>query len=200
MKRFIISIFLLLVISLNPLWSYKILYAEQYYKLYHQNLYQYPEDFNGNIWYLERALSRPFVNPLNALTQIKDNEVWERYRYLFYMHVNLKMVEQYRHLGSKYDKRIAYFFNEPWKEQNLKSLEIAENYYKTAEYYWTEALDWLEKVDGVAYFFLSDIQNWEDERFRIITGDLDYKEILGMDLKRLEGVRADFLAMDENTY
>lgn len=116
------------------------------------------------------------------------------------MHVNLKMVEQYRHLGSKYDKRVAYFFNEPWKEQNLKSLEIAESYYKSAEYYWDEALVWLEKLEKIEYFFLSDIQNWEDERFRIITGDLDYKEILGMDLKRLEGVRAAFLAMDENTY
>ena len=200
MKRFIITIFLLLVIFPGQLWSYKILYAEQYYKLYHQNLYQYPEDYNGNIWYLERALSRPFVNPLNALTQIKDQGVWERYRYLFYMHVNLKMVEQYRHLGSKYDKRVAYFFNEPWKEQNLKSLKIAESYYKAAEYYWGEALIWLEKVNELEYFFLSDIQNWEDERFRIITGDLDYKEIIGMDLKRLEKVRADFLAMDENTY
>ena len=200
MKRFIITISLLLIISVGQLWSYKILYAEQYYKLYHQNFYQYPEDFNGNIWYLEQALSQPFVNPLNALTIIENKKVWERYRYLFYMHVNLKMVEQYRHLGSKYDKRVAYFFNEPWKEQNLKSLEIAESYYKAAEYYWAEALTWLEKVNDVAYFFLSDIQNWEDERFRIITGDLDYKEILGMDLKRLEGVRADFLAMDENTY
>ncbi|MCK5201399.1 MAG: hypothetical protein KAR21_23755, partial [Spirochaetales bacterium] len=171
MKRIIITILLFLVISNSQLWSYKLLYAEQYYKLYHQNLYQYPEDFNGNIWYLERALTRPFVNPLNALTQIKDQSVWERYRYHFYMHVNLKMVEQYRHLGSKYDKRLAYFFNEPWKEQNLKSLEIAESYYKAAEYYWGEALVWLEKVNTLDYYFLSDIQNWEDERFRIITGD-----------------------------
>lgn len=200
MKRFLIIILLFLVISLSQLWSYKLLYAEQYYKLYHQNLYQYSEDFNGNIWYLERALTRPFVNPLNALAQIKDQNVWERYRYLFYMHVNLKMVEQYRHLGSKYDKRVAYFFNEPWKDQNLKSLEIAESYYKAAEYYWDEALTWLEKLNTVDYFFLSDVQNWEDERFRIITGDLDYEEIIGMDLKRLKSVRADFLAMDENTY
>jgi len=180
--------------------SYKILYAEQYYKLYHQNLYQYPEDFNGNIWYLEKAITRPFVNPLNALTVIENQEVWERYRFLFYLHVNLKLVEQYRHLGSKYDKRKAYFFNEPWKEANLKSLDIAESYYIAAEYYWTEALLWIDKLKDIKYFFLSDIQNWEDERFRIITGDLDYEEIIGMDLKRLQQVREDYLAMDENTY
>jgi len=199
-RQILLILLLFLSLALEPVSSYKILYAEQYYKLYHQNLYQYPEDFNGNIWYLERALSRPFVNPLNALTIIEDQNVWERYRYLFYLHVNLKLVEQYRHLGSKYDKRVAYFFNEPWKEANLKSLDIAESYYIAAEYYWTEALLWIDKLKSVEYFFLSDIQNWEDERFRIVTGDLDYKEIIGMDLERLEGVRADYLAMDEKTY
>jgi hypothetical protein len=199
-KRLIIFVILFLVYSSLQLSAYKILYAEQYYKLYHQNLYQYPEDFNGNIWYLERALSRPFVNPLNALTKIEDQKVWERYRYLFYLHVNLKLVEQYRHLGSKYDKRVAYFFNKPWKDANLESLKIAESYYIAAEYYWTEALTWIDKLKDLEYYFMSDIQNWEDERFRIVTGDLNYEEILGMDLERLNKVRADYLAMDENTY
>ncbi len=200
MKRIILLFILFLFLALSQVSSYKILYAEQYYKLYHQNLYQYPEDFNGNIWYLERALSRPFVNPLNALTVIDDQNRWERYRYLFYLHVNLKLVEQYRHLGSKYDKRVAYFFNAPWKDANLKSLEIAESYYISAEYYWNEALVWIEKLKDVKYYFLTDIQNWEDERFRIVTGDLNYEEILGMDLTRLQKVRADYMAMDENTY
>jgi len=196
----ILFLFLLLVLILGQVSAYKILYAEQYYKLYHQNLYQYPEDYNGNIWYLERALSRPFANPLYALTRIQDQKQWERYRYLFYMHVNLKILEQYRYLGNKYDKRTAYFFNEPWKEENLKSLDIAESYYTTAEYYWKEALTWIEKLKKVDYFFLSDIQNWEDEHFRIITGELNYSEILGMDIKRLKSVRADFITMDKNTY
>jgi hypothetical protein len=199
-KRTLPLLLLLFVLTSSHVYGYKILYAEQYYKLYHQNLYQYPEDFNGNIWYLERALSRPFVNPLNALTTIEDEQVWERYRYLFYMHVNLKLVEQYRYLGSKYDKRVAYFYNAPWKEQNLESLDIAESYYTAAMYYWNEALLWLEKLKELEYFFLSDIQNWEDERYRIITGDLNYKKIIGMDLNRLEEVRVDFLAMDESTY
>ncbi len=199
MKRKIILIFLLFI-SLGHLFAYKILYAEQYFKLYHQNLYQYPDDYNGNIWYLERALTRPFVNPLNALAKIENQDMWERYRYLFYLHVNLKIVEQYRHLGSKYDKKNAYFFNAPWKEANLKSLEIAESYYKTAQYYWEEALSWTEKLKDIKYYFLSDVQNWEDEQFRIITGELDYNEIIETDIVRLYKVKQAFLAMDENTY
>ncbi len=160
----------------------------------------YPENYTGNIWFLEQALGRPFVNPLNALTKIDNRKEWERYRYLFYMHVNLKLVEQYRHLASSYDKRTAYFYNVPWKEDNLKSLEIAESYYKTALYYWKEALIWKEKLKKVKYFFLESIQNWEDERIKIISGELDYEDILKTDLDRLNKVRAEFKAMDENTY
>ncbi len=180
--------------------AYNITYAEQYYKLYHQNLYQYPEDFEENIWYLERALGRPFVNPLNALAVVKNTDEWKRYRFLFTMHLNLELVEQYRLWASKYDKRIAYFYNEPWKEQNLESLEIAEFYYTRALYYWNEALLWWARVEQIEYHHLEEIQYWEDERKRIETGELDYASIIQRDLKRLREVREKFSLMDENTY
>ncbi|MFO7850613.1 MAG: hypothetical protein R6V67_11690 [Spirochaetia bacterium] len=180
--------------------AYKILYAEQYYKLYHQNFYQYPEDFKENIWYLERALSRPFVNPLNALGEIENKKEWKRYRYLFSMHLNLELVKQYRRWGSKYDKREAYFFNEPWKEQNLESLETAESLYETALHYWEEALIWWARVEKTEYIHIEEVQYWEDERKRIGTGDLDYADIIGRDLERLREVRLAFESMDENTY
>ncbi len=199
MKRLLIPLILFITV-VNSAYSYKLLYAEEYYKLYHQNLYQYPEDFTGNIWFLEQALSRPFVNPLNALTRINNREEWERYRYLFYMHVNLKLVDLYRRLAASYDKRVAYFYNAPWKEDNLKSLDIAENYYKLAFYYWKEAGSWENKLEKTKYFFLESIQNWEDERVRIASGELDYGDILNHDLEHLRKVRADFKAMDENTY
>ncbi|MFW6343712.1 MAG: hypothetical protein ACOC2B_03120 [Sediminispirochaetaceae bacterium] len=178
----------------------KILYAEQYYKLYHQNFYQYPEDFKENIGYLEKALSRPFVNPLNALGEIEDKKEWERYRYLFSMHLNLELVKQYRLWGAKYDKRRAYFFNEPWKEQNLESLEIAESLYEAALHYWNEALVWWARVEKTEYRHIEEIQYWEDERKRIETGDLDYADIIAGDLERLREVRLAFESMDENTY
>ncbi len=180
--------------------AYNILYAEQYYKLYHQNFYQYPEDYRENIWYLERALERPFVNPLNAMAEIEDKSEWERYRYLFAMHLNLELVKQYRRLGAKYDKRKAYFFNEPWKDQNLESLDIAESYFETALHYWNRALTWWARAEKTEYHHLEEVQYWEDERYRIKTGDLDYAAIIGRDLERLREVRRTFSRMDENTY
>lgn len=200
MKRKLLAALLILTTATPALWAYKLMYAKQYYKLYHQHFYQYPEDLNENIFYLEYALKSPFVNPLNALTKIDTPEEWERYRNLFYLHVNLKLVEQYRLLGSKYDKFTAYFYNAPFKEQNLKSLRYAESYYQTALYYWAEAQKWAAEVDPSPWKVFADLSAWEDELYRLNTGELDYQEFIGLDLQRLSEARAAFEAMDENTY
>jgi len=185
--------------SAVPASSYKILYAEQYYRIFHTHFYQYPEDINENIWYLEQALKSDFCNPLNALARIENKKEWEKYRNLFYMHVNLKILEQYRLLASKFDKQAAYFYNAPWQEENLKSLQVAEMNYTKALYYWDEAVSWAKKASRQR-IYLEEIQNWEDEAFRIMNGDLDYRRLLKKDLYRLSQVRADFEAMNENTY
>ena len=197
-KRFLFLI-IFIALSASSSWAYKVLYAEQFYRLFHLHFYQYPEDTNENLWYLEQALSSDFCNPLNALARIDNEQEWEKYRYLFYMHVNIRILEQYRILGSKFDKRTAYFYNAPWKEENLKSLQLAEVQYKKAFYYWEEAKKWAAKASRFR-IYLEEIQNWEDESYRIMTGELDYRRIISKDLARLEKVRQDFENMNEETY
>lgn len=182
------------------LFAYKLLYAEQFYKLYHTHYIQYPEDSAENIYYLETALKRPFVNPLNALGVIKNEAEWERYRLLFTMHVNLKLIEQYRLLAVKFDKHDAYFYNYPWKQENLRSLEMAELYYKDALYYWDKVIEQTELLADVNYIYIEGLEYWEDELYRINSGELDYDEFISNDLKRLEEVRAAFEAMTPETY
>jgi hypothetical protein len=179
--------------------AYRILYAEQFYELYHLHFYQYPDDTMENIGYLEQALKADFANPLYALAKIKDPKEWERYRYLFKMHVNLRLVQLYLTLASGYDKRIAYFFNAPWKEENLKTLEQAESIYRYALLYWDEAKKWSLQAKKLRYH-LKEIQNWEDESFRIETGELDYRRIIGKQLDRVAKVRKQFESMDQSTY
>ena len=200
MKRILLFITLFTLIPLSFLFSWRILYAEQYYKLYHLHFYQYPDDSMENIFYLERALKSDFANPLYALAKISDNEQWERYRYLFKMHLNLKLIEQYLSLGSKYDKMNAYFYNYPWKYANLDSLKKAEKAYLIALDYWKEVLKWSDKAWDMRYVNLPGIQNWEDEDYRIETGLLNYNDIIGDHLARLEQVREDFKKMDKTTY
>ena len=131
---------------------------------------------------------------------IESPIVWERYRYLFYMHVNLELVRQYRLLASKFDKRYARFFNAPWKKQNMESLVIAERYYQEALTYWWEALDWSTRAWELQHIHMDKVQRWADDNWRIENLELDYQEIIQEDLDRVAEVMAAFEAMDESTY
>ncbi|MDR1444855.1 MAG: hypothetical protein LBI94_08250 [Treponema sp.] len=185
-----------------PLDAYYVQYKEQYYRLYHLHYIQYPDDTMENIYWLEQALKADFANPLYALALIENETQWEKYRSLFTMHVYLKLIEQYLYLGNKWNKRNAYFYNAPWKEQNLESLETAETCFRTALYYWNDAAEWAAKSRDrrFRYINLQRVQFWEDEALRIETGDLDYQAIINRELTLLQQVRERFQAMDETTY
>lgn len=203
-KQRLSALFMLLLLSFPVLngGAYYVQYKEQYYNLYHLHHIQYPDDTMENIYWLEQALKADFANPLYALALIENKTQWEKYRYLFMMHINLKLIEQYLYLGNKWNKRNAYFYNAPWKEQNLESLKTAETCYKTALYYWEEAQTWADKALDKRFRFinLERVQNWEDEAGRIGDGSLNYEKIIGRELDLLEKVRQKFQAMDENTY
>jgi hypothetical protein len=150
-----------------------------------------------NIYWLEQALKADFANPLYALTLIEDEVQWEKYRYLLNMHIRIKLVEQYLFLANKWNKRKAYFYNAPWKEQNLESLETAETCFRTALYYWDEALEWAQKAKDRRFRWinLQKVQFWEDEVFRIENGTLNYGKTINRELEMLQKVREKFTAM-----
>lgn len=201
MKKTVISILLLIICSFQ-LSAYVISYKEQFYRLYHIHYQQYPDDVIENIYWLERAAAADFCNPQYAMAKINDKKDWEKYRYLFMMHINLKLIEQHIRLGRTWDKQVAYFYDAPWKEQYLNDLETAETAYKAGLYYWKEAKLWAEKANQGQFLFLfiTDLQNWEDERTRIADGSLDYDKIITRELERVQKVKEEFLAMDDNTY
>ncbi|QEN03274.1 hypothetical protein EW093_00650 [Thiospirochaeta perfilievii] len=200
MKKLLLFISLL-SISVST-YSYNIKYLEGFYNLYVESFYGYPHDVNRNIFYLKSALSAPFSNPLYAIAKIEDEIHWEKYRYLMYMHINLKLVDSFLQLANSLDKHNAYFYNAPWKEYNIKSLNEAEKYYLEAKKYWVDALEWssLANADKFMFLYVEDIITFEDESFMIENGDLDYNKIIDKHLKRLNEVRTKFENMDENTY
>lgn len=199
MKR-IATLLLLLITSSIALPGYPVYFKEQYYRLYHTHYIQYPDDTIENIYWLEQATKADFCNPLYALATITNEREWERYRYLVNMHLDLKLIEQHLYLGAKFDKQVAYFYNAPWKKENLDSLKIAERAYKAALTYWTTAREWALKAEEIRFLYLPDVQFMEDEAFRIKDGQLDYARIIGRQLERLAKVRVDFEAMDGATY
>jgi hypothetical protein len=194
-KRLILFI-LILFISL-PSFSWAVKYKEEYYNLYHVHYQQYPDDVMENIYWLERSVAADFCNPQFALAHIDDETHWEKYRFLFMMHINLKLAEQHLRLGRYWDKNIAYFYDAPWKNEYLRDLGTAESCYKTGLYYWEEAKLWAEKANQKKFNFmyLTDIQNWEDESARINLGDLDYERTINRELERLTSVQDDLKKM-----
>jgi len=192
-------VLVLLAVSL-PTDGYYVTYKEQYYRLYHLHYIQYPDDTMENIYWLEQAMKADFANPLYALALIENEVQWEKYRYLFNMHINIKLVEQYLFLGNKWNKRNAYFYNAPWRDQNLESLETAETCFRTAFYYWDEALGWAQKANERRFRWinLQRVQFWEDEAFRIEDGTLNYGRTINRELQLLQKVRERFQEMENN--
>lgn len=201
-KAFLTAIFFFSVINIFPLHAYMVKYKEDYYKLFHVHYQQYPDDVMENIYWLEQAVKADFCNPLYAPCKINSQDEWEKYRYLFMMHVNLKLIEQHLRLGRTYDKKNVNFYDAPWKDLYIENLEKTLSCYQAGLYYWQEAKLWAEKAGTKKFRFmnLQDIQYWEDERERINTGSLDYEKILNREIERVQKNIESFKNMDESIY
>ena len=118
------------------------------------------------------------------------------------MHLNLKLIEQHLRLGRIYDKKVAKFYDAPWKDEYIRNLEKALSCYQSGLYYWQEAQLWAEKanVKEFNFLYLTDLQYWEDERERIKNGELNYSKMLEREIKRVSQVRDEFLAMSSKNY
>ncbi len=200
--RRVLLILLFLGMSCSQVFSYIVNYKEEYYKLFHQHYQQYPENIIENIYWLERAVAADFCNPRYALAKITTEDEWEKYRYLFNMHVNLKLAEQHLRLGRIYDKQQVYFYDAPLKDQFLEDLEQAKSCYEMGIAYWNEAKNWAELANQKKFnfLFITDQQAWEDERERIYQGSLDYEKTINRELARVQSMCDTLNQMDENTY
>ncbi|MCL2294781.1 MAG: hypothetical protein FWC36_07945 [Spirochaetes bacterium] len=198
-KLKIVFLLIFLVLPLTSVFAHRILYAEEFYRLYHRQLHHYKEDHLENIFWLEQALRADFANPLNALAVIRTPQEWERYRNLFRMHVSLKLVESYLGLGSRFDRMQANFFNAPFRDINIRSLERAREIYEFARIYWEEALRWSAKVPR-SWIVLEEVQHWEDQAHRIREGLLNYNTVINRHIARIDRLIEEFRNMDDHTF
>ena len=145
-KFFALLAFFILFFSLQPAFSYMVKYKEDYFRLFHVHYQQYPDDVIENIYWLEQAVKADFCNPLYASAKIETEKDWEKYRYIFMMHINLKLIEQHMRLGRTYDKQVAHFYDAPWRDAYIENLKKAKSCYEAGLYYWREAKLWAEKA------------------------------------------------------
>ncbi len=122
---FLISIFLSIFCAPDAN-AYMVKYKEDFYRLFHVHHQQLPDDCIENIYWLEKAVQADFANPQYADAKITNKKEWEKYRYIYMMHLNLKLIEQHLRLGRIYDKKGAYVYYAPWKEEYVRELEKAK--------------------------------------------------------------------------
>ena len=163
-------------------WNPKFL--EDYYELYGLKLHYNENELRKNIYFLKVGLQSRFRHPKNALCPIKDEEYYFKYRLLLTMHLNLQIMRSYMRLASLYDKRHLYFQNLDFAHELKNSFKVAEGFYKEALPYWEKARENAFKADKVKKEV--DLGTLESERYEIVSGKLDFREIIGTHLSRLE--------------
>ena len=203
-SRYIITLLLLSIFS-QSLFSwpgYRLLYKEQLYELYHLHLYMYPENYAENIHWLESVLKSDFANPLNALARIETKQEWEWYRKMFLMHTNLLLIKNYLRWAKGYMKEEAYFYNAPWRDMSIRSMKKSKALIAVAEVYWDNTLNIVTEIQEMKLYFLNleEIQEWEDEYYRIVNNELNYQSIINRELQRIDRVTKEFELMDLSTY
>lgn len=151
-------------------------YLEDYYLLFGMKLYYNENSLRKNIEMLKTALNSRFRHPSQALVKIETEDEYLKYRKLMFMHINIMIMRNYLKIGSRYDKRNIKFYDETFAKDINDSLDIARKMYEEAIPYWDEAKRLAEEASRIK--ITTKLSNIESERYRIITGDLDFRKII----------------------
>lgn len=172
----------------------KIRTKEDFLRLYNTWLYADLDSVSRNIYFLELATVVPFDHPIKALTVITNEMQYERYKNLIMMHLCRMLTQEYINYGYFYMKEHLYFFNEEFKKDYLDGYDIAEFYFTKSREYWNQALGYAQAADAVVGWRL-DLHYYEDEIYKIKTGELDYYKVLDNLMTRIQNNRDEIVQM-----
>ena len=166
---------------------------EDFYRLYYLPQTPKNEDLLGNLYWMQRAAQAPFASPIEALTVPTTPGQYERYRVLIRLHLNYLMAETCFQLAARFDKHDPRFFNRPYSNEILKSLEIARFYYESGRNYWNELLTLRQKLDAGPQE-RTELTFAEEIPGRIDDGQLDLNRVFERQTAKLERTRQFFLS------
>ena len=171
--------------------SRKILYKEEFYRLYYLPLYHREANYIRNIHWLKWAMKVAFAPPIRALTVCETPSQYEKYKILVKMHLNYLMTKNTVLLAARFDKHKPVWFNRPYKESILKSLKIARHYYTSALDHWEKVL-YYQRLASSLKGTRIELDFLEDMIYKIEVGEVDYKRVVNRQLKKLEGTTSYF--------
>lgn len=159
-------------------------YLEDYYLLYGMKLYYDESSLRKNIHMLKIALDCKFRFPSQALVKTDSEDEYLKYRKLMFMHINLMIMRNYMKIGSKYDKISIKFYDAVFAKEINDSLDTARKLYQDAVPYWEEAKKYAYDSSNIK--ITTRLSNIESERYKIITGDLDFGKIISTHITRVD--------------
>jgi hypothetical protein len=186
MKK-IFSIILLLFIAFSIFAKpTKMIFIEQIYGLYENNLNSTQSDCKRNIFWLENSLKLPNIHPSQAIVITNTWEEYVKYKILLRFHIHYLLTKEYTNWGWEYDKQDVVFYNMEWATKLKESFEIARSRYKIAQYYWNETKKWSKLAyEQKVHIGWEQIENLnysiENKEY-----DYDYDTVLEMRLKGLD--------------
>ncbi len=154
----------------------RLKYVEDFFRIYTEWLYQDLDNISRNIYFLELAWTLPFDHPIRALTPIRDQTHWNRYKMLMKMHIALLLTKNYLDFGKQYFKENIYFYSEEYKKELLEGYDIAEAYFKSALGWFYKAkqyANYVSKFDSVKY--QTELHFPEDSYKKLINGEIYYE-------------------------
>lgn len=151
-------------------------YLEDYYLLFGMKLYYNENSLRKNIDMLKTALNCKFRHPSQALVKVDTENEYLKYRKLMFMHINIMIMRNYLKIGARYDKISIKFYDATFAKNINDSLDIARKMYQEALPYWDEAKKHADESSRIK--ITTKLSNIETERYRIVTGDLDFRKII----------------------
>lgn len=137
-----IAFFLVILSFMLPqdLLSRRLIYKEEFYRIYYLPQKYVNDDLTRAIHWLSWARVAPFAPPIQALKPHEDEQDYIKYQALINMHIDYLLTKNTAYLAARFDKHRPVYFNKPYAEDILKSLDIAEYLYDQAEIYWQRTL------------------------------------------------------------
>lgn len=169
---------------------------EELFQLYTRWLYADLDSTSRNILYLELAYTLPFDHPIKAIVPIETKLQHNKYKSLLMMHICVMLTKEYLNYGNLFMKERIYYFNREFFDVYLEGYDKAEFYYKSAKVYWKEAIQHAKVADSIKGvpmnrdFWRGWNFDFEEEVYRIKTGQIFYDEVLAKRFARVKKNRA----------
>lgn len=168
----------------------RLKYVEDFFQIYNEWLYQDLDNVSRNIYFLELAWSLPFDHPIRAMTPIRDEVHWNRYKLLVKMHIALLLTKNYLDFGKQFYKDNIYFYSKEYEKELLEGYDIAEAYFKSAMGWFSIAKKYanmLTSYDDQKY--ATTLYYMEDEWKKLLNGEIYYDITIERLLKKISSNR-----------